>query len=544
MKKALLIFLIVLPTVVPFFYSKFFYTQDYIYIARQQQMFTALGDGQFPVRWAPDLRFGEPVFNFYAALPFYIGSFIRLLGFNIIWTTKLLFVLAAFLSSLTMYLFLKQRFSQKGVLLGTLIYTYAPYRAVDMYVRGAISEAWAFVFFPLIFWSSDLLATKITWKRICLLALSLAGLFLTHNVTTLMFTPFLLLWWLYLIFSTKKLKLFYSFPAGLLLGIGISASFLLPALWERQYIQTQYLVVGYFNFRAHFVALKQFFSTFWGYGSSVWGLNDGLSFQIGVINWAVFGLSLVMAVINWRNKKILTLFSFLVFCFFISLFLQHNKSAFIWERIPLMAFIQFPWRFLAISVFFLSILGAGLADLLKGGFKFLYFILIPAVILASIFYFRPDKLVDDSFFEKFLDPKIMRTGRDLTKDYLPIWVQTVDGEVFNTLKTEKGNIDVTTYKRYSSSFEANVNVSSDSAVIAPVTYFPGWQVMANGQVVTQSTPSNMGLIRFNLPRGNYEVKIEFKNTPVRIWGNIISAVSLLLLGCLLFFNLKLSKKAE
>src|SRR5579859_6632569 len=98
MRKILLIaFLITLPTILPFFNPRFFYTQDYIFIARQQQMTTVLKDGQLPARWAPDLRFGEPVFNFYASLPFYVGVLINLLGFNVLWTTKILFMLASFL---------------------------------------------------------------------------------------------------------------------------------------------------------------------------------------------------------------------------------------------------------------------------------------------------------------------------------------------------------------------------------------------------------------------------------------------------------------
>lgn len=539
MKKILLLLILMtLPTILPFFNPRFFYTQDYIYIARQQQMDTVLSDGQFPARWAPDLRFGEPIFNFYASLPFYIGSLIHLLGFNVIWTSKILFMLASVLSAVTMFIFLKNVFDKKAAFLGSLIYTYAPYRAVDIYVRGAISEAWAFVFFPLIFYSSWLLAEKMTLKRIAFLALSLAGLFLTHNVTTLMFVPFLALWWIYLAVSQKSWKVFLPFFASGVLAGGVAATFLLPAMFERQFIQTQYLIVGYFNFRAHFVAVSQFFSTFWGYGSSLWGIHDGLSFQVGLANWAIIVLSIVFGTVFRKDKKTVLLLGFLSFSFLLSLFFQHNKSAPIWEAIALAAFIQFPWRFLAISVFIVGIIGAVITQYLTGKLKYLYFVLIGAVILASIFYFRPEKFVDDSFFEKFLDPNIMRTGRDLTKDYLPIWVKTVDGEVFNTLKAESGMISVTDSLRRSTIYQANVKVASDAAVVAPVTAFPGWQVRANGRLIDQSEPSQMGLIRFKLPKGNYSVKIEFKNTPVRILGNSLSAVSLLLIGFLLFYKRK------
>ena len=93
-------------------------------------------------------------------------------------------------------------FGQKAAFLASALYIYAPYRAVDLYVRGALSEAWAFIFFPLIFYTALLLAEKINLKMVGFFAVSLAGLFLTHNVTTLMFAPFLGLWFLYLILAT------------------------------------------------------------------------------------------------------------------------------------------------------------------------------------------------------------------------------------------------------------------------------------------------------------------------------------------------------
>ena len=158
MKKTFIIsvvlVLLTLPTLLPYFNIKFFYTQDYIFIARLQQMSTVLFSGQFPVRWAPDLRYGEPIFNFYAPLPYYIGALVHFLGFDFIWTAKILFMLSAVLSAAAMYILVNHLFGKKAGLLAAVLYTYAPYKAVDMYVRGALSETWAFIFFSFIFFSS------------------------------------------------------------------------------------------------------------------------------------------------------------------------------------------------------------------------------------------------------------------------------------------------------------------------------------------------------------------------------------------------------
>lgn len=525
---SLSLILVTLPALLPFFNAKFFYTQDHIFIARLQQMSTALQSGQFPVRWAPDMRFGEPLFNFYAPLPYYLGALIKLFGFNFIQAAKILFIASSVLSAVAMYIFCRKLFSKKAAFLAAALYVYAPYRAVDIYVRGALSEAWVFVFFPLIFYASLLVCQKVNLKNLLFLSFSLTGLILTHNVTTLMFLPFLLFWWIYLALVQKNWKLLLPFFSSLILSVSLSAFFVLPAIFERQFIQTKYLIVGYFDFRAHFVAFRQFFSTFWGYGASLWGPVDGMSFQIGLAHWLILISALAAGFIYRKNRQLLGLLCFLGLSFFFSVYLQHNKSAYIWEAVPVMAFIQFPWRFLAISVFIAAITGGVVADCLKNRFKAVYFILLALAVFANIQYFKPKEYVDNGFFDKFLNTDSMKKGVDLTKDYLPVWVQTVDGEVFDTVRAEKGDIKVSDLAKKSTLLSAALSVSSDSLIEAPITYFPGWEVRVDGKVAVQSLPSKMGLVRFALPAGEHRVQIEFKDTPIRSAGNLLSAASLLL----------------
>lgn len=542
MKKILLtivaLFLITLPTLLPYFNSQFFYTQDYIFIARLHQISAALSDGHFPVRWAPDLRYGEPTFNFYASLPYYFGALIHLLGFNFIWVAKILFILSAFLSALGMYLLSNKLFGKKAGVLSAVLYTYAPYKAVDMYVRGALSETWAFVFFPLIFLTSLNLVKQQNKKNIVFLALSLAGLFFSHNVTTLMFLPFLGLWWLYLIFSNKNFKASLQLIYSFILGLGLTAFFLLPATFERGLIQTKYLIVGYFNFRAHFVAIKQFFITFWGYGSSLWGLDDGLSFQVGLVNWIVILLAVIVALILLKNKKKIGLIFILGLSFVFSLFIQHNKSAFIWEAIPLMAFIQFPWRFLGISIFIVAILGGAITPYLKNKLSLIYFVLIFATIFSTLSYFKPKEYVTDSFFDNFLNSDKMRRGIDLTKDYLPIWVQDIDADLVTVPEAENGKIEVLSYEKSATKANARIKVIETAIINAPIAYFPGWTVLDNKNNVNLEKSDKRGLLRFKLDIGEHDIKFEFKDTPIRTVGNLISLSSVLLMIILFTYKRK------
>ena len=84
-----------------------FYTMhDDLQVMRLYEMDRCFKDGQLPCRWAPDMaqNYGQPLFNFYSAFPYYLGELIHLVGFSFIDTVKLLFFLSLFLSGAFSYL--------------------------------------------------------------------------------------------------------------------------------------------------------------------------------------------------------------------------------------------------------------------------------------------------------------------------------------------------------------------------------------------------------------------------------------------------------
>ena len=91
-------------TILPLFRDGFFPIHDDAQIVRVQQMTKALQDGQFPVRWVSDLGYGYgyPIFNFYAPLPYYIGSVFDLIGFSPLTATKIMMGIGMLVAGLTM----------------------------------------------------------------------------------------------------------------------------------------------------------------------------------------------------------------------------------------------------------------------------------------------------------------------------------------------------------------------------------------------------------------------------------------------------------
>lgn len=526
----ILLLVLCLPVLLPFFKPGFFPTHDYIYVARVQQLDLSLKSGHFPVRWTPDFRYGEALFNFYAPLPYYVGSVIHTLGPNFLTTTKILFALSLILSVVSMYFFGKEIFGKLGGFVAAVFYLYAPYRSVDVYVRGALSESWAFVFLPLIFLFAYKIFKEQKLRYVGYFALSLAGLYYTHNIMTMMMAPFLVLWMAGFVILSKKINVVKHYLLGLVLSIGLGLSYLLPAYFEKQYVQTQFLTLGYFDFRAHFVTIKQLVEQYWGYGASTWGDGDKISLQVGFVNlFVVFCGFATLLFFKKLSKFFQIILPIFLISFLVSVFMQHNKSAFVWEMLNPMEFIQFPWRFMAISIFFTSLIAGILVKVIaneKLG-KVVGFLLVLVSILFNINYFKPESYYLDSVDEHYISKEnILYRNDKVPKDYLPIWVKRLVEERIDQPLVSQGEGQISNYEKKPTNVSFVADMTNDGFVDVPIYYFPGWEVRVNGEVLPFEEPGELGFVKVKVTKGLNSVVIRFKNTPLRTFSNISTLFSL------------------
>ena len=126
----------------------YFPMHDDTQVGRVVAMGRALRNGQFPVRWVSDLGYGYgyPLYNFYGPLPYYIGGLLYSLGIHGLIATKLVMMLGIVPAAVTMYILSARFYGATGAIVSSMLYVYAPYHAVDAYVRGAVGETWVFVF--------------------------------------------------------------------------------------------------------------------------------------------------------------------------------------------------------------------------------------------------------------------------------------------------------------------------------------------------------------------------------------------------------------
>ena len=177
-------------------------------VVRVDQMFQALRLGQFPVRFVPDLGYGYgyPIFNFYAPLPYYVGGFLTLIGFDSLVATKIIFALALILSGVSMFVLVKEFFGKSPALVSSVVYLYFPYHAVNTYVRGDLAELFAYAFLPLVFLSLFKIHynSKISRFYLILGALSIAAVVISHNLSAFMLFIFIFLFIVLSLFTKKE----------------------------------------------------------------------------------------------------------------------------------------------------------------------------------------------------------------------------------------------------------------------------------------------------------------------------------------------------
>ena len=531
----LLLTFLIFPTFSRLLQPGFFTMQDDLQAFRVYEMDKCFDDFQIPCRWVPDpgYQYGYPQFNYYPPLPYYIGAGLHRIGFQYIDSVKILFIFGYMLSAVTMFVLIKSILGTWPGLIASILYTYIPYKAVEVYVRGALSEFWAQIFFPLILWAIYKLIKTGKTKYLIWFSVSSAALATTHALMTMIFVPVAIVWAIYWLVREKWSNLFKIIWGGLI-GFGLSAYFILPVIFERKFAHVESMLSGYFDYRAHFVSLyKLFISMEWGYGSSGFP-NEKLNLTLGIIQW-IIGLCVpAIALYKYKKEKKLSILAIILSILTLgSIFMIHMKSSFIWAHLPFLWYLQFPWRFLAISIFLLCIL-AGFAIYFAGRAKYVLGILVVVIsFILTISFFTPKSWLKISDADKFSGISWEKQLTISIFDYLPIYATLPPTQKAPAIpEVLEGSVSFSEYKKGSDFQRGTVDVLENSLIRIPLFDFPGMEVRIDGKVVQhinndcRGEKYCLGLITFSIPPGQHLIEIRLKNTPVRKIGNILTVISL------------------
>lgn len=565
-------------------------------------MFDAsIQDGARWPRWAMHhiQGYGYPTFIIQAPLGFYLAQLFVWAGAGYTLAVKCAWAVAILFSGWGMAALVRTWLDRSSprpaplrhdlaAAVAGLLYVYAPYHLADMYVRAALNDTLLMAWFPWVFLAFDRLidhGAQPGWpRRLALAALALGGCLLTHTFALLSFTPVLIGFVLF-----RLLLAAVQQPRGLvartslaaasgILALLLIATFLLPLLAEGPLLEQQVYVTATYDYRNHFVYAGQFFSPFWGFGYSddPQGANDGMGFQVGAIA-LILGILAASALLRESEPRGIrrAYLGFLTLTSFVLLTLMTPAATVVWQAIPALAVIQFPWRLLALSAFTISALGGLIVPTLLESLARDDGVIVPtpdridspntdaawaagSVLLALLVLFasadyigapmqpveawREDGRAVFQFEQEHPDMIAYTrwvqepfTASPMSADYA---APGLHGDFDATrdltrLAIVQGSGEVLQHHSGGSSGGGVVRSDGPATVRVHLTYFPGWQARVDGQPVELRVSDPYGLVEVDVPGGEHTIDVRMGATPPRTLGTLLSwGAFVILLGML------------
>ncbi|HLD26697.1 MAG TPA: hypothetical protein VJB63_01960 [Patescibacteria group bacterium] len=576
----LLIFIITVPAFIRLINSAYFSMHDDQHIVRLFLLDEGIRQGRLYPRWVEGLGFGfgYPLFNFYPPLVYYLALIFHRSGFSLIWSIKLVFITGFYVGALGIYFFTTKLRGKLAGFLSATMYTYFFYHAVIIYVRGALAEFFSMGLFPFVFLALLNLSQKVKMKNSLLLGISFALLILTHPLIA--FSSLFYIGFFFLFFvNTHETKLRYTLYTayGFVIGLLFSAFFWLPSLVERHYtLVDDILTKELANYKIHYIYLQQFWYSLWGYGGSIAGHYDGMTFQLGKIPIGLTIISIVLFIIVAIKKlftgsssiqikqiKYYTLFLFLLF---FSLFMTTSYSAFIWDNIRYLWYLQFPWRFLTFAGFFIAVVSGYTLYFFniiwhsaysRSVQRFITLFLISAIIIMYQKYFTPQKLLWTDDLRLTTQEEITWRVSRSSFEFVPKGIATTQSDIGTTIvaidKNQRpqkpyeiisGKVEITMLKNNFSEKKFRVNAVSPTTLRLNTFYFPGWHAYVDNQQIVINNLNKYKLITITIPDGIHQVRFVFQDTIIRKLANIMSAFAFLIIIAYTSFILFIRNKSR
>lgn len=347
MKKNLLVFFIFfifgLLLIMPCFQAGLFPAHDFEYHLNWSRHFAdQLWAGELYPRWLSGMNGGNgsPVFFFYGPVPYFFTALFKpffsgdLFGAWLRLGLSCSFALA--FSGFTAFLWLETFTHTRAAVFGALLYMVLPYHlASDLFFRFAFAEFWSFVWLPLIL----LFARRIVIENqpaTLGLACSYALLIMTHLPTTLIFSPIPLAYSLARARKGRRLMAAIKVSLAMVLGVGISAVYLAPALMNQDYVGLNSLIKEMFFYKNFFLISGEIYSE---------GIFVAFFQSLFWITTITAAISLCCFALSFRIRACRGEPMFWLFWSLVATFLMFPISKPIWETIPIIQNILFPYRF-------------------------------------------------------------------------------------------------------------------------------------------------------------------------------------------------------
>jgi hypothetical protein len=556
-----LVVLLVLPACWPLMHPGFLVTDDgRFHLYRIAALAEAWQQGVLHPRLFPDFGFGygQAVLNFYSPLSYWPGALLAL-GIGPVAAAKATIALGLVLAGLAAFFFARHLWGPAGGILAAVAYTYFPYHLADAYLRGAIAEHFAFVWPPLI-----LLGYTAAFRREKPLApflwgaLAWAALVLTHNLTALLMVPVAFLYVLVMAGWTGRWRRLLPAAGAFVLALGLTAPLWLPYLAESGAVG---LALGPSDgYLKHLAPVGRFVQLLplYRYGLERGGAVDH------PLSWLTVALFIVVLVLwVWRRARRQPVAAAPVIGFSLLLtaaaaLMVTGVSLPIWlATTPVLAQLQYPWRFLALTGVGVLGLAGALPSLLKrartdagrwtmvdGRWSIVVFLIAVLFFLQGLTHVPAQPLpisdgeawAPDRMWRE--DAEAGQVGATWTGEFLPLSVteqrwalgrsrpDAADGRAPDPLPDAR--IDRLGY------LFADLEIQAESSITLRLHQFdlPGWMAQIDGKPAPTYASGELGLVSVDVPAGAHALRLAFGSTTARTAGGILGLAGAIVWGIL------------
>ncbi len=474
-------------------------------------------------RWAALAHFGygEPRFIFYPPGSWTLGAVISAI---IPWTLAagiyIWLVLAA--AGVTMFLLARQWLDRRDATFAAVLYAVNPYHLVIVYWRSAFAELLASSLLPLLLLLL-LRADEKSRRMTVLLALLLASAWLINEPAAVMIHYSLALLAVVIAWQRRSPRLLLAATAAVVLGAALAAFYLLPAVYEQKWVNIAEAVSAgvrpvdsflftriadpdhnAFNYLVSWVAIAEILLTV-------------------IAAWAARG---------WRSRNPTLWYSLVAWAAACAL-LMFPISSLLWNILPKLQFVQFPWRWLLC-------LGIPLTLLIVLGVRrwaarvTIYGAMLFVLVFAGHHYQPPwwDHAAD---LREMQGNMASSAGYEGTDEYAPVGADAssvdkdarrviVDGPAHATIHVSLWSPDIKLF---------TAEMSAPDNLALRLFNYPAWRVDVNGRQVQAGTREATGQMLVPVEAGTNQVQLTFICTWDRRAGGWISALALLLVLVLL-----------
>jgi hypothetical protein len=475
--------------------------------------------------------FGEPRFIFYPPLSWMLGAALTLVlpGAAV---PMVYIVLTQTLAGISAYFLLRRLATRRAAILGALFYSVNPDALLMVYIRSDFAEQLACALLPLLLLSALYLCELLPnirpqTQNIDTFAVLYAGAWLCNAPAGVIASYAMALLIAWSAFNQRAGRVLFRGGTALALGLGLASFYILPAAYEQRWVNiSQALSSGLApaqNFL--FTVIDDPEHTWFNWIASICALTLALVFLLAAL------LSRRFRKAEDASDENRSLFVALFVLGAVATILMMRFTLPLWDHIPKLRFIQFPWRCMSIVALIAACFLAALADRRRGW-------LAVAVILAlSIplgWFLVRNTWWDQDEMSSMRDSINTGAGFDGTDEYdplgddhmeLPNNAPLVKTLAFDPADSTTPKVQIRVQKWTSERKLVEVDSPSSARIAFRLLNYPAWEVKVNGTVVEPDRADNVNQMIVPIVAGRSAIQVRFRRTLDRTIGNGISLLA-------------------